>query len=191
MRREAVWSNLDIVQQRLLNQRLAGPAFEKPAEVVRWLGAVQAQEYPGAKWALSQRTTGVSDAAIDKALADGAILRTHAMRPTWHFVAPEDIRWLQKLTAPRVHAANASMYCRTGLDDAVFARCHTNLCEPGGPVACDLEVGPAIQEHLHGLAAACLGEPCSFQSPPVDGKLAAECTANVVLMGVNVGGRHL
>jgi len=47
-----------------------------------------------------------TDEAIEKALAAGEILRTHVMHPTWHFVTPVDIRWLLKLTAPRVNAAN-------------------------------------------------------------------------------------
>src|SRR5262245_8709805 len=97
----------EIVQRRLLNQHLVGSSFEKPEEVVSWLGAVQAQEYAGAKWAVAQRTSGLTEAAIEHALAEGAILRTHVLRPTWHFVTPADIRWLLALTAPRVNMANA------------------------------------------------------------------------------------
>ena len=65
---------------------------------------------------------GATDDEVDRAFADGAILRTHVMRPTWHFVAPADIRWLLALTAPRVHAANAFMYRKLELDAAVFKR---------------------------------------------------------------------
>jgi hypothetical protein len=113
---------LDIVWQRLHNQHLVGPPFARPDEVVRWFGAVQAQEYPGASWGIAQRTGGLTQAAIDEAYADGAILRTHAMRPTWHFVAPDDIRWLLMLTSPRVHAINAAYYRKLELDNAVLAR---------------------------------------------------------------------
>ena len=112
----------DIAHQRLQNQRIAGPPFATPEEVVRWLGAVQAQEYAGAKWAVAQRARGVTDAAMDRAFADGALLRTHLLRPTWHFVIPADIRWMLALTAPRVHGMNAHAYRTHGLDDAVFAR---------------------------------------------------------------------
>jgi hypothetical protein len=115
-------TSFDIVRQRLLNQRLVGAAFTQPDEVVDWLGAVQAQEYPGATWAISQRTNGLSAAAIDQAFAAGAILRTHVLRPTWHFVTPADIRWILKLTAPRVHALNASYYRKLELDDATLAQ---------------------------------------------------------------------
>jgi hypothetical protein len=141
-------SSLNIVRQRLHNQRLAGLAFEKPEEVACWLGAVQAQEYPGAKWALAQRTTGISDENVDKAFAAGAILRTHALRPTWHFVAPEDIRWLQKLTAPGVHAVNAHLYRKMGLDDAIFARNHVVLTKAlqGGQQRTRPELSSLLQE---------------------------------------------
>lgn len=115
-------TTLDIPQRRLFNQRLARNLFENPEEVVSWLGAVQAQEYPGAKWSLAQRSSSLTEAAIDQAFAEGAILRTHLLRPTWHFVVPADIRWLLKLTVPRVNAANASYYRKFGLDEAILAR---------------------------------------------------------------------
>ncbi len=113
-------ANLDIAQQRLHNQRLVGNPFEKPEEVVRWLGAVQAQDYAGAKWAVGQRLNGVADAAIEQAFTDGTILRTHVMRPTWHFVLPADIRWLLELTAPRVKTHLASTDRRLELDSAIL-----------------------------------------------------------------------
>ncbi len=66
---------------------------------MRWLGAVQAQDYPAAKWGLGLRAPGVSDADVERAFDEGAILRTHVLRPTWHFVTPSDIRWMLALTA--------------------------------------------------------------------------------------------
>jgi hypothetical protein len=119
--------NQEIASLRLLNQRIAAPTFKEPGEVVSWLGAVQAQDYFGAKWALGLRMRGATDALIDKAFNDGSILRTHVLRPTWHFVLPADIRWLLDLTAPRVHAANAYMYRQQGLDQATFTRSNTEL----------------------------------------------------------------
>jgi hypothetical protein len=112
----------DLRQMRMHTQRLAGAPFDAPEAMVRWHLAVQAQDYPGAKWAIGQRTDGVTDADLDRAFNDGAILRTHVMRPTWHFVLPEDLRWLLALTAPRVHAGNAGRYRQLGLDDATLAR---------------------------------------------------------------------
>jgi hypothetical protein len=112
----------EIVHRRLISQRLSLPVFERPGEVVKWLGAVQAQDYAGAKWAIGQRLRGATEEDVERAFTDGSILRTHLMRPTWHFVAPADIRWMLALTAPRVHAANKPLYRRLGLDTGVFNR---------------------------------------------------------------------
>ena len=94
--------DLDILRARFANQHLARPRLTDPVEMVAHLGAVQAQDYPAAKWALAQRLHGATDASLDAAFNAGAILRTHVLRPTWHFVAPADIRWLLALTAPRI-----------------------------------------------------------------------------------------
>jgi hypothetical protein len=122
-------TSLDIAHQRLHNQRIADAPFEKPADVVQWLGAVQAQDYAAAKWALGLRMQGATDESIEQAFADGTILRTHVMRPTWHFVTPADIRWMLTLTAPRVNAFNAYYYRKLALDDAVFLRNHAVLAK--------------------------------------------------------------
>lgn len=99
------------------NQRLAGNPLAAPEEVVGWLGCVQSQDYGPAKWSVGERTASATDAALDQAFAAGTLLRTHVLRPTWHFVLPADIRWIQQLTAPRVHAQNAYYYRQTGLED--------------------------------------------------------------------------
>ncbi len=112
----------DIAHARLANQRLTETTFTTAAEVVAWLVAVQAQDYATAKWALGQRLPPTTDAAIEQAFNEGLILRTHVLRPTWHFVAPGDIRPLLTLTAPRVHQANGSMYRQLGLDATMLSR---------------------------------------------------------------------
>jgi hypothetical protein len=116
-----------LLQLRLINQQIAGTSFTKPAEIISWLGAMQAQEYAMAKWAIALRLPGCTNQHIEDAFNKGEILRTHVLRPTWHFVAPADIRWLLKLTAPRVHAFNAYYYRQRELDDKLFARCHKIL----------------------------------------------------------------
>jgi hypothetical protein len=86
---------------------------------------MQAQAYAMAKWAIGLRWPEATDAAVEQAFNDGAILRTHLLRPTWHFVVPADIRWLLALTAPQVHRRNGTMYRRTELDAATLrAACH-------------------------------------------------------------------
>jgi hypothetical protein len=111
-----------ITSARLRNQRLSGGRLTRPEDVVSWLGAVQAQEYPETKWGLALRMRRSSDAAIERAFTAGAILRTHVLRPTWHFVTPEDIRWMLALTGPRVSARMAPYNRHLELDAAVFRR---------------------------------------------------------------------
>jgi len=111
-----------LARERLQSQRLVGAPFKTPEEVVGWLGAVQAQDYGGAKWAVAQRTKACGDADVEEACRDGRILRTHVLRPTWHLVLPADIRWMLALSAPRIKAAMAFYDRRLGLTDAVCAR---------------------------------------------------------------------
>jgi hypothetical protein len=115
--------NMDnIVLHRLYNQRLEGNKFKTPSEVVARMGAVQGQEYPYAKWALGLRTENATDDLVEQAFNSGAILRTHVMRPTWHFVTPADIRWMLELTAPRVRAVMRYAYRQLEIDDALCRR---------------------------------------------------------------------
>ena len=124
-----------IVRLRLRNQRLAGPPADAAplrtaADVVAWMGAVQAQEYPYARWSVGQRANGVpGDAAVDAALARGDIVRTHVMRDTWHFVTRSDARWLLRLTGPRIQARNGTMYRKIGLDAAQLAKTDALLAD--------------------------------------------------------------
>src|SRR5258708_24263619 len=111
---------VDIAQQRLHNQHIAEPTFEHPKDVVEWLGAVQAQDYAAALWAIGLRLRNVTSDDLEQAFADGTILRTHVMRPTWHFVSPADIGWLLALTAPRANASKASRYRQLYLDEITF-----------------------------------------------------------------------
>lgn len=119
----------DIARRRLRNQRITEAKFKEPGDAVGWLSAVQAQDYAGAKWALGLRLQGATDRDVEQAFNDGAILRTHLLRPTWHFVTPADIRWMLALTAPRVHAVNGHRYRQLELDSAVFERSNDALAK--------------------------------------------------------------
>lgn len=140
-----------IANQRMANTRLTSPNFQTAAEVVQWFGAVQGQEYALAKWALAQRIqqagqTSVTDADIEAAFNRGDFLRTHVMRPTWHFVTPQDIRWLLELTAPRVHAVNAYMYRQLELDEPLLKRSSEIIAQAlqGGHHLTRKEVGAVL-----------------------------------------------
>lgn len=113
-----------LVIQRLHNQKLSDAGCRRAADVVRRLGAVQAQEFRPAKWALGLRAAGVTEADVDAAFDRGLILRTHVMRPTWHFVPAADIRWMLELTGPAVSRRMAPYNRKLELDAALFARSH-------------------------------------------------------------------
>ena len=141
--------NFDTTRLRLHNQRLSSTTFKNPADVVGWLGAVQSQDYAGARWALGQRIRDATDAAIEQAFNEGAILRTHVMRPTWHFVKPEDIRWMLALTAPRVNALCATYYRKLELDMATFKRSNALLTKvlQGGKQLTRAELTSLLQKN--------------------------------------------
>ena len=112
-----------IAECRLRRQILNAAPLRRPEDVVAWFGAVQAQEYEHAKWALGLRArdgTVVRD--VERAFDDGRILRTHVMRPTWHFVTPADIHWLLQLTAPCVHKRMAPYDRQLELDARTMTR---------------------------------------------------------------------
>ncbi len=138
----------DLARYRFYNQHIGRAKFEKPDDVVARLGAMQGQEYAMAKWGIAQRMTEITDTELDKAFADGAILRTHLLRPTWHFVTPADIRWVLALSAPRVHAVNAFMYRKLELDSALFKRSNAVLTKSlhGGKQLTRVELASALQQ---------------------------------------------
>jgi hypothetical protein len=138
----------DITRLRLHNHRIASGYADAPAKVVGWLGAVQAQDYAGTLWAVGLRTAAATEAEVERALTDGAILRTHFLRPTWHLVAPEDIRWLLALTGPRVRATCGTRHREWGMDDAYFAGTAAVLTDAlrGGRAKTRAELGDALAQ---------------------------------------------
>lgn len=162
------------------NSGLTGTSFAAPDEVVRWHGAVQAQDYAPAKWSIGQRATKLVDADVDRALASGSVVRTHVLRPTWHFVARDDIRWLLALTGPRVHRHNGPRYRDLGLDERTRARCEARIAsalEGGNRLTRDAIAGildhagidrsgqrlPYILMHCELEATICSGGPAGKQ----------------------------
>ena len=133
---------------RMRNLRLWGTRFETPRAAVRWLTALQAQEFPLAKWSVAQRTSGATKSDVDQAFADGVILRTHLLRPTWHFVLGEDIRWLLKVTAPRVNALSAYYYRQLELDKKVFRKSNAVITKAlrGGAQLTRNELAAALKD---------------------------------------------
>ena len=108
---------------RLFNQRIDGEKFEKPEEVVRWMGALQAQDYQQSLWAIGLRTQSATVADIEQAIVDRKIVRTWPMRGTLHFVPAEDAKWMLSLSASRMLAQEGRRQKQLELDDAIMERC--------------------------------------------------------------------
>lgn len=113
-----------IIPIRLHSQQLTNAVLDTPKDVVKWMGAMQAQNYNMAKWAIGIRMKSGNINTVNEALNRGEILRTHVMRPTWHFVAAEDIRWMLKLSATRIKSANESFGRNLEITEKLFIRCN-------------------------------------------------------------------
>jgi len=113
---------VNIGSVRLANQHVSRPSFRDPTDVVRWLGAVQAQDYLGGLWAIGLRTKGATEATVEDAIARRTIVRTWPMRGTLHFVAAEDVRWILPILTPRVIAGAQGRFRQLGMDAATFTK---------------------------------------------------------------------
>lgn len=118
-----------IVLPRLYNQQIAETKLRTPQELVQWMGAMQSQDFAMGKWAIGLRLPGMTNSQVEAAFNEGKILRTHVLRPTWHFVAPEDIRWMLALSGPRVMAANGSMQRKLEIDAKLLKRSNDIICK--------------------------------------------------------------
>ena len=141
---DAAW----VRHQRLLAQGLARPTDRTPTEAVRLLAAVQSQEPAHAFWSLALRSTATTEAEVRAAYDAGAFLRTHVLRPTWHFVAAEDVRWVLATTAGRVHQINAPSARKRGLGAAELDRGARALADAlaGGTVLTRAELVPVLAD---------------------------------------------
>jgi len=139
----------DIAKYRLVNQQLTGSKIKSAVEMVEWFAAIQGQEYAQTKWGLGLRLQDINDGDIERDLNDGNILRTHLLRPTWHFISAKDIRWLLALTAPRVQVANGFMYRQLELDNKVFSKCNKILIKilQDGRQLTRVEINDAFKKH--------------------------------------------
>jgi len=111
-----------IANLRLVNQQIAGTKFTSPKELVAWMGAMQAQDALMVKWAVGVRLPDATEKAVEAALDRGEILRTHVLRPTWHIVSADDLRWMLSLTAPRIQAGMKSRLSELGLDAGTLSK---------------------------------------------------------------------
>jgi Winged helix DNA-binding domain len=138
----------DVLRRRLATQRLHGERLPSAAQAVRLLTCVQSQEYAHALWSLGMRTSSLMATDVQAEFDRGAFLRTHILRPTWHFVAAEDIRWILQLTAPRVQRLNQTIYRQERLDPATLERGAALIVEElrGGQCRTRAELGQALAD---------------------------------------------
>ncbi|MEZ4772384.1 MAG: winged helix DNA-binding domain-containing protein [Bacteroidia bacterium] len=112
---------------RLASQQIPSTTLKTIPEMISWMGAMQAQDYPMAKWAMGIRLPGTTDVEIESAINTAAIIRTHVMRPTWHFVSPEDVYWMLALTGPRIKASMKSRHIQLELTEEILRKCYQVL----------------------------------------------------------------
>lgn len=112
----------DISHIRLANQQIAGGKINTAKDIVSWMGAMQAQDYNMAKWAIGLRLHEATDKIVEAAIDKGEVLRTHVLRPTWHFVSADDIYWMLELTAPRIKASLQSRHRELELTEPVYRK---------------------------------------------------------------------
>ncbi len=162
---------------RLVSHQLSDPLFEEPKEIVSWMGAIQAQNYKMAQWAIGIRS-GATRQRIEEALHRGEILRTHVLRPTWHFVAAEDIRWMLSLSAARIRAALRSYGHRVGITEDMFLQSQEVLQSQlqGGKSLTKQELTLPLTEKVKGLQASHLY--CTLMRAETDG---------LICSGINCG----
>lgn len=110
----------DIANIRLINQQITETKFTSAKEIVTWMGGMQAQDYAMVKWAIGVRLPNSTEKNIEEALNKGEIIRTHVLRPTWHIVSADDLRWMLTLTAPRIKTGMKSRLKQLGLTDAIL-----------------------------------------------------------------------
>lgn len=122
--------DVDVARWRLRSQHLVRPHAGSAGEVVGSLLAVQAENPGQAAWAVASRTTDPDRGDLAGLLDDGAVVRTHVLRPTWHYVRAEDIGWLLELTGPRVRRVTGQQLRDThGLDETSIDRAVTAVTE--------------------------------------------------------------
>lgn len=137
---------IELLNIRLFNQLLAGHHLKEPQEVVTWMGAMQSQTLDMAKWAIGSRLENKTVKDIDEALNTGQVIRTHILRPTWHFVSAGDIYWMNELTGPRLKPAYRSYVKTFGGDESLILSSVNVIGEllTGGKHLTKQEIGNAL-----------------------------------------------
>ncbi len=170
-----------LTRLRLSNQFITHESSISPAEVVRQLGMVQAQDYLGALWAVGLRASNSTEAQVEQALSERKIVRTWPARGTLHFVTPEDVRWMLGLLTPRVIAGTRLRYKQLELDEQTFSKSRdvfTQILNGGNQLT---------REELYQAMQAANISPKGQRSIHIIGRLAQE---GLLCFGPRVGKKH-
>ncbi|GAB1420898.1 winged helix DNA-binding domain-containing protein [Anaerolineales bacterium] len=113
----------EIGNKRLFNQGLMGEQFQSPEEVVKHLGAIQAQDYKQSLWAIGSRMRSAKVEMIEASIEKVSILRTWAMRGTIHYLPAEDTQWMLDLCASKILSGSKKRMQDLGLNNSIISRC--------------------------------------------------------------------
>lgn len=115
----------EISDARLISQKINAPEDFNAKDIVSWMGAMQAQDYAMAKWAIGVRLRGSTDKSIQTSLDKGEILRIHLLRPTWHFVSSDDIYWMLQLSSQKIKSSLKTRHRELELSEPVHNKTRT------------------------------------------------------------------
>ncbi|WP_295126252.1 winged helix DNA-binding domain-containing protein [uncultured Chitinophaga sp.] len=138
--------NAQLTKLRLQQQLISHQPFTAAGDVVHALGAMQAQDFAGAKWSIALRLPQATEDDIDDAIAKKQVIRTWALRNTLHFVSPKDVRWMLSLLRDRLLQNAKSSNKLLGLDEKTLVKglkVITNQLEGGNILTRD-ELGEAL-----------------------------------------------
>jgi hypothetical protein len=114
--------NKELALLRIHSQQLISPDFHTPKDIVLWMGAIQAQDFQKVRWAVGIRLNNCTSKDVERAISKGTIIRTHVLRPTWHLVAPENLRWMLALSASRIKTSMRSRDRELGLNEELYLK---------------------------------------------------------------------
>jgi hypothetical protein len=117
----------EISNARLRSQKVEETEFNTAREIVSWMGAIQAQDYSMAKWAIGTRLANPSVQRIESSIDRGEIIRTHVLRPTWHLISADDVYWMLQLSIPKLKSSIKSRHNQLGLTESLISKTETIL----------------------------------------------------------------
>jgi hypothetical protein len=166
---------IKITDIRIISQQLSGGKLQTPKDIVSWMGAMQAQDFNMVKWAVGMRLTGgCTEKIVEDAFNKGDILRTHVMRPTWHLVAPENIRWMLSLSAAKIKSSGKSRDRELEITEELYSKSNQVITK-------------ALEGHRH-LTREALGIELEKANIPINAARLYHFTMRAELDGVVCSG---